>query len=198
MTPYGKSPSFYPPSPHKFPIPHPIINCTESSFFSLSLFFPTSLGNMIGSGNFGDVHRGVWLTNSEEIEVAVKTLKTRAGKTDKIKFLQEAAIMGQFRHPNVVQMYGVALNREPVSVQFPDSFIEGKILLLGVYVCAHVCMHVKILLVLEFLSRGDLLEQLKLMRSKRMSQVEGDLLNYGCQVACGMKYLSQLGFVHRV
>ena len=63
------------------------------------------------------------------------------------------------------------------------------------YVC--VCMRVKILLVLEFLPRGDLLDQLKLMRSKKMSQVEGDLLNYGCQVACGMKYLSQMGFVHR-
>jgi len=51
--------------------------------------------------------------------------------------------------------------------------------------------------VLEFLSRGDLLEQLKMMRSKRTSEVEGDLLNYGCQVACGMNYLSQMGFVHR-
>ena len=73
---------------------------------------------MIGSGNFGEVYRGVWLTNSGEIEVAVKTLKKMAAKADRIKFLQEAAIMGQFMHPNVVQMYGVALNREPVSVQF--------------------------------------------------------------------------------
>ena len=43
----------------------------------------------------------------EKIEVAVKTLKEGAGEGDKVKFLQEAAIMGQFSHPNVVKLYGV-------------------------------------------------------------------------------------------
>ncbi len=42
------------------------------------------------------------------MNVAVKTLNSDASMTDRIKFLQEAAIMGQFRHPNVVALYGVA------------------------------------------------------------------------------------------
>ena len=51
----------------------------------------------------------------EKIEVAVKTLKEGAGEEDKVKFLQEAAIMGQFSHPNVVKLYGAVTEGEPVS-----------------------------------------------------------------------------------
>ncbi len=57
----------------------------------------------------------------EKIEVAVKTLKEGAGKGDKVKFLQEAAIMGQFSHPNVVKLYGVVTEGEPVSSAFPKT-----------------------------------------------------------------------------
>ena len=52
----------------------------------------------------------------EKIEIAVKTLKEGAGEQDKVKFLQEAAIMGQFSHPNVVKLYGVITEGEPVSL----------------------------------------------------------------------------------
>jgi len=48
-------------------------------------------------------------------EVAIKTLKKGADEEDRVKFLQEAAIMGQFKHPNVVTMYGVVTEGEPVS-----------------------------------------------------------------------------------
>ena len=59
----------------------------------------------------------MWLSSpSGEVEVAVKTLKEGSGEEDRVKFLQEAAIMGQFRHPNVVEMYGVVTEGEPVSL----------------------------------------------------------------------------------
>ena len=48
--------------------------------------------------------------------MAVKTLQEGASEEDKVKFLQEAAIMGQFSHPNVVKLYGVVTEGEPVSV----------------------------------------------------------------------------------
>ena len=51
-----------------------------------------------------------------KVEIAVKTLKEGAKQEDRIKFLQEAAIMGQFKHPNVVNMYGVVTDGEPVSI----------------------------------------------------------------------------------
>ena len=69
------------------------------------------------------VHRGVWLSPNGEVKVAVKTLKEGSGEEDRVKFLQEAAIMGQFKHPNVVTMYGVVVQGEPVSAP-PSSHCE--------------------------------------------------------------------------
>ena len=46
--------------------------------------------------------------------VAVKTLHPNSSEVDKIKFLQEAAVMGQFLHPNVVKLHGVVTVGEPV------------------------------------------------------------------------------------
>ena len=45
----------------------------------------------------------------------MKTLKEGSGEEDRVKFLQEAAIMGQFKHHNVVEMYGLITDGEPVS-----------------------------------------------------------------------------------
>jgi serine/threonine protein kinase len=74
------------------------------------------LGNLLGSGQFGTVYRGVWQSATRgEVVAAVKTLKEGSKEEDRIKFLQEAAIMGQFKHPNVVEMYGVVTQGEPVS-----------------------------------------------------------------------------------
>ena len=61
------------------------------------------------------MYKGVWVSPNGEVEVAVKTLKEGSGEEDRVKFLQEAAIMGQFKHPNVVEMYGVVTQGEPVS-----------------------------------------------------------------------------------
>ena len=53
--------------------------------------------------------------------MAVKTLKKGSKEEDRVKFLQEAAIMGQFKHPNVVTMYGVVRDDEPVSFISKDG-----------------------------------------------------------------------------
>ena len=61
------------------------------------------------------VSRGRWEAGEgDPVEVAVKTLKESAEETDKVKFLQEAAVNGQFRHPNIVQLHGVVTVGEPV------------------------------------------------------------------------------------
>ena len=49
------------------------------------------------------------------VDVAVKTLKSAATEGDRVSFLQEAAIMGQFRHPNIVTLMGVVTIGNPVS-----------------------------------------------------------------------------------
>ena len=65
----------------------------------------------LGSGQFGNVEKGMW----QSTEVALKTLKTDSTHEDKVKFLQEAAIMAQFKHPNIVTLHGVVSDKEPVS-----------------------------------------------------------------------------------
>ncbi len=71
---------------------------------------------MLGSGQFGTVYKGVLESPEKgEVDVAVKTLKEGSGEEDRVKFLQEATIMGQFKHYNVVKTFGVVKNGEPVS-----------------------------------------------------------------------------------
>ena len=50
--------------------------------------------------------------------MAVKTLKPGSSENDRVRFLQEAAIMGQFSHPYVVKLYGVVTVGDPVSTGF--------------------------------------------------------------------------------
>ena len=52
----------------------------------------------------------MWRSKAGPLDVAVKTLKSGSEERDKVKFLQEAAIMAQFKHPNVVSLYGVVSN----------------------------------------------------------------------------------------
>ena len=63
---------------------------------------------MLGSGQFGTVHQGKWMqTPKEMIHVALKSLNNDASGADRLKFLQEAATMAQFRHTNVIALCGV-------------------------------------------------------------------------------------------
>lgn len=59
--------------------------------------------------------KALWTVSDLTLELAVKKLIAGASEDDKIKFLQEAAIMGQFSHPNVIKLHGVVTVGEPVS-----------------------------------------------------------------------------------
>ena len=68
----------------------------------------------LGSGQFGTVNRGVWQDGKACVEVAVKVLQEGTSEKDTVRFLQEAAINGQFKHPNIVQLLGVVTVGKPV------------------------------------------------------------------------------------
>ena len=48
-------------------------------------------------------------------ELAIKIMRVELPEEEKVRFLQEVAIMGQFFHPNVVKLYVVVTVGEPVS-----------------------------------------------------------------------------------
>ena len=56
----------------------------------------------------------MWSVGGEEREVAVKSLADGSTEEKRIQFLQEAAIMGQFKHPNGITLHGVLLETKPV------------------------------------------------------------------------------------
>ena len=68
----------------------------------------------LGSGEFGVVREGIWSVDGKEREVAVKSLADGSTEEKRIQFLQEAAIMGQFKHPNVITLLCVNFTSEPV------------------------------------------------------------------------------------
>ncbi|XP_064395470.1 uncharacterized protein LOC135342615 isoform X2 [Halichondria panicea] len=124
----------------------------------------------LGSGAFGTVNKGVWQSPGGAIEVAIKINQSK-DEEDKVKFLQEAAIMGQFRHPNVVKLYGVVTVGEPVMI------------------------------VLDLLSNGDLRNFLIKMQPESGEMVPSNtpklLLKFCQQISSGMDYLARKAFVHR-
>ena len=71
------------------------------------------------------------MLGSEQVmneKVAVKTMEDGASEGDRVKFLQEAAIMGQFDHPNIIKLIGVTLNTDAEKVCLHNSImliIEG-------------------------------------------------------------------------
>ena len=76
----------------------------------------------LGQGQFGSVSKGVWRSPDGNYEVAVKMLKPEASEEDQVKLLQEAAIMGQFAHKNVVKLHGVVtVGNPPVSTSAVNS-----------------------------------------------------------------------------
>lgn len=126
----------------------------------------------LGSGQFGLVNMGEWSQSSEVTDVAVKTLRPQSSDEEKVKFLQEAAIMGQFLHPNVVRLYGVVTVGEPVMI------------------------------VIEYMEKGDLRKYLLEKRPKHEKEpidknLPNLLLRFCREVADGMEYLSNKSFVHR-
>ena len=75
----------------------------------------------LGEGEFGEVYKATWSATHGKYDVAVKQLKWGG---DKKQLVKEAAIMGQFGHPYVVQMLGIsAINTHQVMYNIIRSAI---------------------------------------------------------------------------
>ncbi|KAL1436598.1 hypothetical protein MTO96_049501 [Rhipicephalus appendiculatus] len=70
------------------------------------------LGPVIGQGHFGCVYLGTMKLQGKVEEVAVKTLhnSSRGGEVDSKAFLEEALIMKDFHHVNVLPLVGLSID----------------------------------------------------------------------------------------
>ncbi|KAL1115160.1 hypothetical protein AAG570_007191 [Ranatra chinensis] len=73
------------------------------------------LGDIIGEGQFGDVHRGYCNVNGQRLAVAIKTCKPDADIATTDLFLEEAYIMQQFEHQHIIKLIGVCTD-SPVCI----------------------------------------------------------------------------------
>ncbi|CAL8312969.1 unnamed protein product [Lota lota] len=72
-----------------------------------------SLGQILGSGFFGEVYEGVYKhINGDKTSVAVKTCKDCTPDVME-KFMSEAVIMKNLNHPNIVKLIGI-IEEDPV------------------------------------------------------------------------------------
>lgn len=127
------------------------------------------LGKFIGSGQFALVHKGVWVSSAGSVDVAVKQLKDNVTEKDRVKFLQEAAIMGQFTHPGIVMMFGVVKEVKPMIIL--EYLPRGDL--------------------------RHYLTTIKPRNTSTTKGLAKTLLKFCRQISSGMNYLSFKGFVHR-
>lgn len=135
-----------------------------------------SIGKVLGEGEFGSVVEGhLRQPNGTSEKVAVKTMKLDSFSQREIEeFLNEAACMKDFNHPNVIRLLGVCL--EVGSGHFPKPMV-----------------------ILPFMKYGDL--HSFLLRSRLgespMFLPTQTLLKFMVDIALGMEYLSSRNFLHR-
>ena len=118
----------------------------------------------LGSGHFAHVKTATWRKeNGEAIDVAVKMMNSDA-EFEKIRFLQEAVMMGQFSHPNVLQIYGV------IKDEHVDNLV-GKIAWPYIMCLCVVLRYInrcwtllQLMLVTELMTKGDLHTYLKSLK----------------------------------
>ncbi|CAN9499931.1 unnamed protein product [Ophioblennius macclurei] len=135
-----------------------------------------SIGKVLGEGEFGSVVEGhLRQVDGTSEKVAVKTMKLDSFSQREIEeFLNEAACMKDFNHPNVIRLLGVCLESGPGN--FPKPMV-----------------------ILPFMKYGDLhsfLIRSRLGESPVFLPTQ-TLLKFMVDIALGMEYLSGRNFLHR-
>ncbi|XP_058134055.1 tyrosine-protein kinase Mer [Dasypus novemcinctus] len=135
-----------------------------------------TLGKILGEGEFGSVMEGnLSQEDGTSQKVAVKTMKLDVFSQREIEeFLNEAACMKDFNHPNVIRLLGVCVELSPQGLPKP-------------------------MVILPFMKYGDLHTHLlhsRLEVGPKHTPLQM-LLKFMVDIALGMEYLSNRNFLHR-
>lgn len=76
---------------------------------------------MIGEGAFGKVHYGVLRADDKQRECAIKLESSKSKdannkKRELAKFFKEAEIMLELSHPNILDAYGILVDKDPIKL----------------------------------------------------------------------------------
>lgn len=100
----------------------------------------------------------------------MKSLRQGADEKAEQDFLAEARIMAEFEHPNIVRLFGVV----------DEVDVVPRI-------------------VTEYMANGSLKDFLVAVRTTDPDLRPGALLvHYLLDISCGLQYMAEQGFVHRV
>ena len=99
---------------------------------SFSFHHCVRMEEQLGEGNFSTVHLGTWMSPNGPQQVAIKRLRSDAYEDVMVNFLQEAAIMGQFHHSNVVKFVGIHKDPKYGPVSAACVFIPAILFYIGV------------------------------------------------------------------
>jgi hypothetical protein len=152
-----------------------IYSYMERNQFNIFHHSDVQILNAIGEGEFGLVCKGECKLRGQVVHVAVKRAKEDNIDTSTTKLLQEAAILGQFHHKNVIKLIGIAKLDETENV----------------------------MILTEYLCNGDLKNHLIGIKERiqdnglATDRMPSKLIEFCRQIASGMEYLSGKGFVHR-
>ncbi|XP_067942100.1 uncharacterized protein [Watersipora subatra] len=139
-------------------------------------------GDQIGSGAFGAVYKCElqdWTADGERLQiVAAKTLANEYNALSYQQFIEEMLVMKELdEHPNIIRLIGCVTLSQPAC------------------------------LITEYAANGDLLSYLQSIRLRESGEEDDgktmNLLQYGhliqiaVDVAAGMEYISDKGYVHR-
>ncbi|KAI6655778.1 hypothetical protein LOD99_1920 [Oopsacas minuta] len=130
-----------------------------------------SIQELLGSGEFGEVNKGIWQSPVGDLNVAVKVMNQDIDKQSQTALLQEAAILGQFSHPNILRLVGV------VTLTVPNMIVTEL-------------MH-------EELKRFLIDLQTQHNQELDYETIAPHFLSVSRQVASGMQHLAERGCIHR-
>ena len=138
------------------------------------------VGDQIGSGNFGSVHKGSineLHASTSRSEVAIKSISGHVGDDEISNFIDEVKIMSYVKpHVNLVSMIGACTSELDKSREM--------------------------WLVIEFCDHGELRKYLIQNKNKILSGAKTEVINNRClvrwsyDVAKGMQYLSENFIIH--